>query len=413
MTDPDWPLGLFEGYGIELEYMIVTREGLDVAPLCDRLIHGMVGSYEAEIEQGEIAWSNELVLHVVELKTNGPAASFDGLEHHFQENVRRVGLELEALGARLMPTAMHPWMDPDAEMRLWPHEYNAVYEAFHRIFDCRGHGWANLQSAHLNLSFSNAEEFGRLHAAIRLLLPILPALAASSPVMDGRVTGRLDNRLAVYRHNARRIPEAAGRVIPERADSPDDYQREILGPLYRAIAPHDPDSILREEWLNARGAIARFDRGAIEIRVLDVQECPLADLAIARAISAVLEAIVEERWLPWGAQRTWPIAPLEAIFLRTVDAAERAEIHESDYLAAFGLGSRRSCSAGALWRHLLEATVLNSPPSGADWVGALETILERGSLAQRISTALGAGRSIKAVYSELCDCLVDARLFRT
>jgi hypothetical protein len=94
-----------------------------------------------------------------------------------------------------------------------------VYEAFDRIFDCRGHGWANLQSAHLNLPFSDAEEFGRLHAAIRLLLPILPALAASSPVMDGRLTGRVDSRLDVYRHNARRVPQVSGRVVPERGPS--------------------------------------------------------------------------------------------------------------------------------------------------------------------------------------------------
>ena len=33
--------------------------------------------------------------------------------------------------------------------------------------------------------------------------------------------------------------------------------------------------------MNSRGAIARFDRNAIEIRVIDVQECPKADLAIA------------------------------------------------------------------------------------------------------------------------------------
>ena len=36
----------------------------------------------------------------------------------------------------------------------------------------------------LNLPFSSDEEFGRLHAAIRLLLPLLPALAASSPLVE-------------------------------------------------------------------------------------------------------------------------------------------------------------------------------------------------------------------------------------
>ena len=105
-----------------------------------------------------------------------------------------------------MPTAMHPWMDPHAEARLWPHEYNAVYAAFNRIFDCRGHGWSNLQSTHINLPFRGDEEFGRLHAAIRLVLPIIPGVAASSPAADGRLSGLLDSRLDAYRSNARRIP---------------------------------------------------------------------------------------------------------------------------------------------------------------------------------------------------------------
>jgi gamma-glutamyl:cysteine ligase YbdK (ATP-grasp superfamily) len=412
VAENDWPLGLFEGYGVELEYMIVSRDDLDVAPVCDRLIHGIVGDYESEIDMGEIAWSNELGLHVLELKTNGPAESLEGLERDFQEHVLKAEQQLAPLGARLMPTAMHPWMDPHLELRLWPHAYNAVYEAFDRIFDCKGHGWANLQSAHLNLPFSDAEGFGRLHAAIRLLLPVLPALAASSPVVDGRLTGRLDSRLDAYRHNARRVPQVSGRVIPERADSPDAYHRDILEPLYAAIAPHDPGAILRNEWLNARGAIARFDRGAIEIRVLDVQECPLADIAIARAVSAVLERLVDERWLPWNAQRAWPLEPLEALFLRCVDGAEQAEISEPEYLAAFGLEQRR-CTAGELWRHLLGTTLLPSLTPGDPIAGALKVILEKGSLARRIATALGDGRELRGLYGELCDCLRDGRLFGT
>ena len=69
-----------------------------------------------------------------------------------------------------------------------------MYEAYDRIFDCRGHGWANLQAVHLNLPFSGDEEFGRLHAAIRLVLPIMPAdrimasgLATSLPARAGAV----------------------------------------------------------------------------------------------------------------------------------------------------------------------------------------------------------------------------------
>src|SRR5690606_13900663 len=205
---------------------------------------------------------------------------------------------------------MHPWMDPHTEMKLWPHEFSPVYEAFNRVFDCRGHGWANLQSMHVNLPFAGDEEFGRLHAAIRLVLPILPALAASSPIMDGRLTGLMDTRLEVYRHNARRVPEVSGQVIPERAFTQADYDAQIFAPLYAAIEPLDSEGVLRDEFLNARGAIARFSRGSIEIRLLDVQECPQADLAICRAVVAVLEALVGERWTSVSEQQSFEVAPL-------------------------------------------------------------------------------------------------------
>lgn len=208
------PLRLFEGYGVELEYMIVGRSTLNVKPVADALMQAVAGEIVSEVEFGDIAWNNELVAHVIELKTNGPAAGLSGLAHKFHDHVTRINELLEPLEACLMPTAMHPWMNPFTDTRIWDHEYSAVYEAFNRIFDCRGHGWSNLQSTHLNLPFRGDDEFGRLHAAIRALLPLMPVLSASSPVMDARVTGLLDNRLHVYRSNAAKIPLVTGRVIP-------------------------------------------------------------------------------------------------------------------------------------------------------------------------------------------------------
>jgi glutamate---cysteine ligase / carboxylate-amine ligase len=222
---------LFDCFGVELEYMIVDAQSLAVLPVTDRVLWTVAGEYLSEIELGSVSWSNELALHVIELKTTKPASNLEGLVAEFQENVGRINQILAPLGGRLMPTAMHPWMDPHREMRLWPHEHSPIYETLHRVFDCRGHGWANLQSVHLNLPFVGDQEFARLHAAIRLLLPIMPALAASSPVMDGRITGRLDNRLEVYRHNARQIPRVSGAVIPEPVFSEKAYQQEILQPL--------------------------------------------------------------------------------------------------------------------------------------------------------------------------------------
>jgi hypothetical protein len=88
---------------------------------------------------------------------------------------------------------------------------------------------------------------------VRLVLPILPALAASSPVMDGRVTGVLDNRLEVYRTNATRIPRMTGAVIPELLWDGASYRRAILEPLQTEVAALDGEGLLEGEWLNARG----------------------------------------------------------------------------------------------------------------------------------------------------------------
>jgi len=414
MSSPS-PLRLFEGFGVELEYMIVDRETLSVLPITDRVLHAVAGAYDSEIEVGPLCWSNELVLHVIELKTNGPARSLDGLAATFNDHVGRINELLAPLGGRLMPTAMHPWFDPHADTRIWPHEFSPIYEAYNRIFNCQGHGWSNLQSVHINLPFGDDEEFGRLHAAIRLILPILPALAASSPLMDLRATGILDNRLEVYRNNAARIPSITGRVIPEPVFSRGDYDREIFQEMYRDIAPYDPEGVLKDEFLNSRGAIARFSRQTIEIRVIDIQECPAADLAITALVVETLRALVDERWCSLQDQKAWATEPLAEILLASVLEGESALISNVAYLELFALRGVERCRAGDLWRHVADQVLCPENPASRAHRPALDVILNEGTLARRILRAVGepvTRERITAVYRELCRCLRINRMFR-
>lgn len=411
--NPTERLHLFEGIGVELEYMIVNQSSLAVLPVADQLLADRAGKLTDEVEAGPLRWSNELVLHVVELKTNGPATGLHGLAEAFQNGVTEVNRRLAALDGRLMPTAMHPWMDPARDSRLWPHDNSVIYQTYHRIFDCRGHGWVNLQSCHLNLPFCGDDEFGLLHAAIRLLLPILPALSASSPFMDGRSSGLLDTRLQVYRDNQKRIPLITGRVIPEAVFTRRAYEEGILRPLYRAISDYDPEGVLQDEWLNSRGAIARFERNTIEIRILDVQETPLADLAIAAAVVAVLKAMVQQRWQPLATMQQWQVEPLADILTATIRDADRAVIDNDAYLAGFGLGRKR-VSAGELWTHLITTLADGGTAELLPFMPVLKTILKHGPLARRILDALGEQPSLDdmaTTYRELCNCLAMGKLF--
>ncbi len=405
-------LGLFEGFGIEIEYMIVDSETLDVRPIADRVIEAEHGSVESEIERGPMAWSNELARHLIELKTNGPAPRLSGLAEGFAGEVARIDALLAPLGARLMPTAMHPWMDPTHEFEIWPHGGRQIYQAFDRIFDCRGHGWANLQSTHLNLPFADDEEFGRLHAAVRAILPILPALAASSPFVEGRYAEILDARLDFYRGNARWVPSVTGQVIPEPVFSRSGYQA-LLETIYGDLAPLDPAGTLRHEWVNARGCIARFDRMALEIRLLDVQECPGADLAIAAAVSSTARALCDPTPAHQARLRSLETTRLAQILALTTAEAESAKIEDRDYLRALGLdGETRS--AGEVWRALVDHHVATEPEA-PEHLPTLDVILEEGCLSRRILRSAGRRPTrdvLSSAYRDLCDCLREQRLFR-
>src|SRR5262245_12912180 len=96
----DEPLHLFEAYGVELEYMIVDAESLSVRPMSDVVLHQAAGEYLSEIEMGDISWSNELALHVIELKITDPAPSLEPLAALFQQHVTKINDLLRPLGAR-------------------------------------------------------------------------------------------------------------------------------------------------------------------------------------------------------------------------------------------------------------------------------------------------------------------------
>jgi len=414
MTTPyHYDIGLFEATGIELEYMIVDAATLDVMPICDDLVEAVNGAVEGEItpegEDGPVAWSNELALHVVEFKTNGPARSRTSLPAMFERQVRRATGALGPMRARLMPGAMHPWMNPVDELKLWPHEANEFYEAFDRIFSCRGHGWANLQSTHINLPFGDDDEFRRLHAAIRTMLPLLPGLAASSPVMEGRLTGLMDTRLEAYRNNCTRIPSVTGFVVPEGVGNRDEYESIILSPIYRDIASLDPGNILRNEWVNARGCIARFQRGTIEIRVLDIQECPAADMAIVETIIGAVRNLAEERYSSTDDQNLLDTVMLHGVFLDVIRHGDGTVIECEALLQCLGVRERH-ISLRELWVLLVERIEL--PEVGID--SFMKLYRRSGCLARRIAAALDGDTSreaLRAVYGQLCDCLESDRMF--
>lgn len=400
---------LFEVYGIELEYMLVNTNSFKVAPIVDVLLTKKNGELTSDVDNGTVAWSNELVAHVIEIKTNGPTNNINNLAEAFHKNITEINALLKPLNTRLLSTACHPTMNPLKDTQLWKHSYSEVYELYNRIFACKGHGWSNVQSTHINLPFYDDKEFEKLHAAIRIILPLIPGLCASSPILDGKITGFKDTRLEYYKTNQKEIPEMTGLVIPERVFTKADYYATIFEPIKQVIKKYDTNNILDHHFLNSRGAIARFDRNAIEIRLVDIQECPKADIAICVLIIEVLKLLVNEDTTTLKKQKKWLKQDLYSILNAVIKDGEVYKISNLDYLELFGI--KQVSNVKNVWHHLYVLVKENIPE---DHQKALEIIFNHGTLSTRIVKALNQDVSVKnieLVYNQLAKCLEENKLF--
>lgn len=401
---------LFSVIGIEIEYMIVDKKTLVVKPITDQVLTSYENELKNEVHRGIVGISNELAKHVIEIKNFEPARDLKRFHKDAQEELRHINEWLNAQGLMLLPSGMHPLMDPHKDTVLWDHGNQEIYDTYNKVFDCSGHGWGNLQSTHINLPFANNNEFIKLHSAIRLLLPIIPALTASTPLAEGKSTGHMDTRLLHYKHNQKKIPEITGDLIPEFVKSESEYIEMILRPMYKAISEYDPEMLLQNEWLNSRGAIARFERNAIEIRIIDTQECLGGDIAVAEFIKAVLEFIVEST--SEYIQNPMDCKALKSIYDKTITHGFKSMITQRDYLEQLELESDDPMSVKDVWEHLFKKAKSKLRSEDAKHI---QFILKNGSLAERIMHALNndfSKSNIIQTYQKLGECLAKDTPFK-
>ena len=391
--------------GLELEYAIVDAD-FEPACLVGDALRAANGRPVSDHSMGPVGFSNELSAHVIELKTTDPCANLVRVERDLYRGVRfLLGLLRDRFGARLMPTGMHPFMQP-GDTRLWNKAGRRVYDAYARVFDVRTHGWLNVQSCHVNLPFGRTEaDLVALYNAVACLLPYLPALAASSPYVEGRPGRCVDNRLVQYRSNQLRVPSITGAVVPEFITSIGDYRASVLQPIFSALRAIPAAKPLRREWVNSRGAILRFARRALEIRILDVQECVRMDVAVAAFVRATL------RWMMRELREEQMALPSHAMLvrdLRRVVANGRSARVEARH---FGKGPGRFTRAADVLGWLLDRSRAEMGAGERQHFDLVGERLSRGSLSELISRRIARCRTrekrpaLRAVYGELMDAL--------
>jgi glutamate---cysteine ligase / carboxylate-amine ligase len=305
---------------------------------------------------------------------------------------------------------MHPWLDPRSA-RLWTRSNSRIYQAYARLFDVHTHGWVNVHAAHLNLPLGRERDAVALYNASALLIPYLPALAASSPMHDGELQEASDSRLGwIIQHQAR-IPESCGVIVPEYVTGSSDYRRRVLGSMYRALDGLPDAGALRHEFFNARGAVIKFSRKALEIRVLDTQECVKLDVAVAVFVRSALRFLARRV----GAGRL-PLpdhALLVADFHSTIRDGSEARVHAPYLRDTVERDRHGRAPVRAVLRRLLEHARRAVRRDDAPYLDMVARMIETGTLSERIRARLAPyqGReeqfteAARRVYIELADAL--------
>jgi len=270
-------------------------ENLHPLPIVDKVIKSLYGRVVNYVRLSKFTIGKELQSHVAEFKANTPFHSPKAFEETMHEAVVRVSDFLEKrYGARLLGSGMHPFIRLD-DVKVWSHRDRQLYMALSRVFNLAQHGWLNIQSFQLNLPYSDERRAVTLHNALANILPYIPAVSASSPIYESKIGEFVDNRLHFYRINQKEIPSIAGDIVPEYVNSFEEYEKVTIERYSQDLMRvNAPKCILYKEWLNSRGAVFRFDRKAIEIRIMDEQECIKSDVALSCFIRASLRGLIRE-----------------------------------------------------------------------------------------------------------------------
>jgi gamma-glutamyl:cysteine ligase YbdK (ATP-grasp superfamily) len=364
----------------------------------DKVIKDFYGKIVNFVELPHFTFGKELQMHVMEIKANEPFRSPKLFEETMQSAVSTL---LDFLWkkhhAYLLGTGMHPLLRLE-ETSIWPHRHRKIYQELGKIFNLKQHGWLNIQSFHLNLPYSKEETGILLHNMLAGLCAYLPAVSASSPICEGNLSPNVDNRLNFYKENQREIPSIVGEVVPEYVSSFEQYRKEVIGRYSQDLAKLGAGkTILFKEWVNSRGVIFRFDRSALEVRVMDEQECVKSDVALSCFVRAALRGLLAEKdaLLP------------HHILIRDFNAVIAKGLN-AEVLHPKGETARQVC------QHLFKFALENAEEEEKKYLWIVKKRIEEGNLSEIIrSNVLKKAQktdlkdAILSVYSTLIKSLLN------
>jgi carboxylate-amine ligase len=249
--------------GIEEEFSILDPDTLDLAPRFEELRDAANGD---ELLRESI--TGELISSEIEIISGIGGDLHDALARQ-RERRRRLFALVASNGAALGATATHPWADYREQPIIDTEHYRRVER------DLKYVAWRNNTfSLHVHVGIRDADRAVRVCDRLRPVLPLLLAISANSPYLDGRDTGL---------HSAR--TQSFTKSFP-RCGMPDPFggwsaYREYIEFLVstRSIVE------FTQVWWSVR---PHFSFGTVEVRICDAQSAAQESEALASLMVACI-----------------------------------------------------------------------------------------------------------------------------
>jgi carboxylate-amine ligase len=256
--------------GIEEEFSILDPVTLDLAPRFEELRDEAEGS-DPLLHQHI---TGELISSEIEIISGRGNDLRDALAR--QRERRRALFSLAgARGAELGATGTHPWADYREQPVIDTPHYHRVEEGLKYV------AWRNNTfSLHVHVGVNDIDRAVRVCDRMRPLLPLLLAVSANSPFLDGRLAGLHSTRSQTFTRSFPRcgVPYSFGGWAAFR---------EYVDLLIRT------NSIIEftQVWWSVR---PHFSYGTIEVRICDAQ-CTAAesDALAGLIVACVAQALLE------------------------------------------------------------------------------------------------------------------------
>jgi carboxylate-amine ligase len=252
--------------GVEEEFSILAPETLDLIPrfeqlreaaASDRLLHEHI--------------TGELITSEIEIISGVGSDLHDALARQRERRRRLFGLAA-AQGVALGATGTHPWADYREQAIIDTEHYRRVEEGLKYV------AWRNNTfSMHVHLGLRGIDRAVRVCDRLRPVLPLLLAISANSPFLDGRDSGL---------HSAR--TQSFTKSFP-RCGVPDTFggwraYREYIEFLLRTHSIVE----FTQVWWSVR---PHFSFGTVEMRICDAQATAQeSDALAALAVACIAQA---------------------------------------------------------------------------------------------------------------------------